>query len=56
MNTSPENVEIPVDWKFLTVISKSVPPIVPLMSISLNVAIPTTFKLSRFKLSVPSKL
>ena len=48
------NVAIPVEKRFLKV--RSVTSKEPVTSTSLKVAIPVTFKLSRSKLSVPSKL
>ena len=48
------NVAIPVEKRFLKV--KSCKSKVPVISTLLNVAIPDTLRLSRFKLSVPSKL
>ena len=46
-------VAIPEEKRFL--IFKSVALTIPVISISLNVAIPETFNSSRFKASVPSK-
>ena len=53
-NIALVNVAMPVENKFLKV--RSVTSKEPVTSISLKVAIPVTFKLSRSKLSVPSKL
>ena len=53
-NIASVNVAIPVEKRFLRV--KSCTFKVPVTSKSLNVPIPVTFKLSKFKLSVPSKL
>ena len=51
--TASVKVDIPVENKFLKVRSSTSK--LPVISTSLNVAIPLTFKLSRFKVSVPSK-